>query len=54
MDRFQPFRRFQGELELELGALAHAFLGHRFDPPLAGFIVPFFHLNQWSSFWGQL
>jgi hypothetical protein len=32
IDRFQTLSRFQGELELELGALAHAFVGHRFNP----------------------
>src|SRR5215211_2367639 len=54
VDRLQALRSFQGQLELELGSVASPFLGHRFDPPLAGLVTVFFHLHQWSSFWGQL
>jgi len=54
VERLQALCGFQGQLKLELGTLSSSFLCHRVDPPLAGFMIPFFHLNQWSSFWGQL
>src|SRR5262245_49199563 len=50
IDRLQPLRGFQGQLELALRTIALAWLRHGFDPPLAGLRIVSFHLNQWSSF----
>ena len=54
VDRLEPLSGFHGQLELKLGTVSGAFLGHRFDPPLAGLIIASFHFSQWSSFWGAI
>ena len=54
VDRLQPLSGFSGHLKLELATVPGSFLSHRFDPPLAWLMIALSHLNQWSSFWGQL
>jgi len=53
VDGLLTLGRFEGDLELGLGAMAPAGLWHRFLHML-GHCTAFFHLSMWSSFWGQL